>query len=257
MNSNASPQEERPAPCVELAPVESLEVMPVSTDQEGLPPELKFLERFAGKTPAQGVLGYFPNITDKGVKCFAGGLSGLGVDFGIEIPDWTKNASRKAFQAAGLDFIPNINGGFDVDLGKLSGLMEKIVKAGFSEQLSPYKALYELMNAEAAKLSPAQAKAFFDGRAESEVIESKCLNLQQRAKICLMISFLWFEVVNLKSTTELFEWLISQNTPDLVVLIPDTDSREIRDICSSIGLHFGNPGGRPPKDKAGQNLIAP
>lgn len=182
----------------------------------------------------------------------AGLLSGLSLDFGVPVPAWVRQASTTLLESCGLLFLSQKAAQeiTNADLGKLVGLWETIPNRS-SEPTKEARAL-DFMCAELKRLScnepPAAARDFHDGRLKARQIDDKASNPSNRTRILILLLIGWPEVEKLKSSSELWQWLLFQSEADgRKGIAPGTDSREIRAVCKIIGLRYPNRGGRPRK----------
>lgn len=171
----------------------------------------------------------------------AGFLSGLGVDLGVVVPDWAREASKRFFAGMGIELATEQN---PKEFGKMLGLMERAKAENYSAQFPWLDSLIEWLRAEGAKAEPEQAKAFFAGRAAALAIVSRVEQPNVRAKVFASIAARWRDISRLKSTGELHRWLIEKK-----IILPATDAAETRKVCRVIGLHFRKKAGKPPKRK--------
>lgn len=107
----------------------------------------------------------------------------------------------------------------------------------------------QLKGKAAAQMPPAMAADFFagirDGDQSMRQMPERAQYMAQRTKIYRVLAEHWKEIAPgvLHSTEELHQWLLSQK-----VILPGTDSREARQVCQRIGIHYRSPG-RPRKQK--------
>lgn len=80
---------------------------------------------------------------------------------------------------------------------------------------------------------------FRDGEKHMRGAPERAWQMAQRTKIFCAIASRWKEIAPgiLHSTGRLHQWLLSQK-----VILPGTDSAEIRLVCSRIGLRYKRPG---------------
>jgi hypothetical protein len=84
---------------------------------------------------------------------------------------------------------------------------------------------------------------FRDGEKLMRNMTERARQMAQRTKIYRALAARWKEIAPgvLHSTGELHQWLLCQK-----VILPGTDSSEVRLVCSKIGLRYKRPG-KPPK----------
>jgi hypothetical protein len=84
---------------------------------------------------------------------------------------------------------------------------------------------------------------FRDGERLMRRMPERAQQMAQRTKIYCAIAARWKEIAPsvLHSTGQLHQWLLSQK-----IIVPGTDSAEIRLVCAKIGLRYKKPG-KPPK----------
>jgi hypothetical protein len=213
------------------------------------------LKKFEGKNPNDEIkkiiLKLVPN--DAGATNALAGVFSAMCDTGLDVPEWAKRASQKLFEASGLDFMANF--GADMNLvqfsrifGKIVGLAEKSLKnpkpeASIGRKMEKKLAapFVKFSKSLASEAEPEESEAFFSGRNESEELVEKMQQPTQRTKIYLVIALHWQIVQKFSSTGEFYKWLLSMKDPKgNNLIVPNTDSREIRKICQSIGLEFQN-----------------
>jgi len=156
-----------------------------------------------------------------------------------EAPEWARRAAKMVFACV----MPkrtkhNASEEYKVGFGcgRLSGEVEL---RGLKHQLA--QDLIRSQRQHAAELPPEKAADFFTGLRDGEKfmreLQDRAKEMVQRAKIFRAIAVRWKEVApgKLNSTGELYEWLRSQK-----VIVPGTDSREIRKVCKIIGLRYSD-----------------
>ena len=213
------------------------------------------LEQLEGRTPTEVMQALVPNIK---IEIIAGLLIGVGVDLGIVLPDWAKEASVQFWKYfVGKDFDPLHA---PKDLGVLIGLIEGIAKRWPSENTgangyeswirSLLPAFLDSVRKGEQDLSPEEAAAYYSGRARSVVVvervtDASYLKMLKRAPIYLAVALLWERFTPLTSQAEAERWLRSEK-----VIAEDVDSREVRAAFTVIGLKYRGPG-RPKKSENG------
>ncbi len=183
-----------------------------------------------------------------------GGVFSVLFDTDVTVPEWTKQASKKLLEGMGLNGLADLsadteNKQFSKQIGKITGIAEKWLKTPAppsskmgkieNDFISPFVEFAK--SVVASKAEPEEAVTFFTERNQSEKSVEKMENLSQRTKIYMIICFHWQEIQKFKSTGELHTWLLSLKGKDGACFIaPQTESRETRKICLSIGLKFQN-----------------
>lgn len=231
------------APAAELST--TLQSMPESWDGD-LPPGLEHLQRLKPRAWLARLI-KVPETIDA-QEAMAGFLSGIGLDLGVQVPEWARQASRLFMASVGFAMPSPLADAKPGEIGRLFGIWEQVAQSptdaipdAAASQMAP---LMEVMRAEAAKASPAISKQFFDGRAAAPSLEERLTNLPQRAKVYLAVSALWRTVAGLNSAGELHRWLLEKE-----FILPATDPADTRSVCRSIGLRFSGRPGRPSRRK--------
>jgi hypothetical protein len=107
----------------------------------------------------------------------------------------------------------------------------------------------QLKGKAAAQMPPAMAADFFaglrDGDQHMRQMPERAQYMAQRTKIFRALAEHWKEILpgKIQDTDQLHQWLLSKK-----FISPGTDSRETRQVCQRIGLHY-RPPGRPRKHK--------
>lgn len=230
---------------------------PATNKDDAATPGLKFFEESNNKTHAEIVAAVSPKFAEhqaagnnEAIEIFAGLFWGCRLDFGVVLPDWTKQASKLFWQSTGIDFLfgkthepPQTLGDLQPrDLGKIVGLIELAFQQNCPKTSAEQAGslLAENMKLAAANFPPDEAKQFFDGRASAKNIAAKMEALSQRAKVFLFIAVAWRQVENMPSAGRLHRWLVEH---DLIARA--TDPAETRAVCRMIGFHPRNKAGRP------------
>ena len=177
----------------------------------------------------------------------AGLVSGLGVQLGVEVPSWAAKASERFFESCKLGFVGKTDEVTPKQAGTVVGLWDgPIPDKGMSpEIMTALDMVCKLAKTSINDDPPVVARDFHAGRMEAEKIGGIMEGLPQRAKIFMLVAINWRKVAGFKSTTELWQWLLSPENKG--VIAPSTDSREIRTICQLIGLRYQSRAGKPPK----------
>jgi hypothetical protein len=215
----------------------------------------KGLERLAGKTPAQ--LFAENGIPLEKAERFAGVFSVFGLDFGLPIPEFAKQASKQFWKNyVGNDFNPKES---VEDFGVLSRLIEF-----FSKELAPLTPKTEIqktamtisqpilnLSGEATRdLPPEDAVKFHKGRVRGDIVIEKLnnhdyLKMVKRAPIYLMISSEWRKFEQFNNLGEAERWLRSGK-----IIGENVDSSEVRAIFRIVRLRYRGRG-RPRKSENG------
>jgi hypothetical protein len=213
--------------------------------EDKIPPSF---EKFVGKTPLQ----VFENVAPsaKNLEAISALCAGLGVDLGIDAPNWAKVAAQKFFEAISVNSVDDIS--IPALTGQLAGLVELVPpskNSGLkSEALAQFaKDFCQNSKAEAANASTEYAKAFFNARADAGKVLQKIKSLPQRVKVYIIIAAMWPLIAELGSAAKLHTWLIKGR-----FILPNTDAADTRTVCRSIGLKFASKPGRPRKRKTGR-----
>jgi hypothetical protein len=179
----------------------------------------------------------------------AGLVSGMGVKLGVEVPPWAAKASERFFESCKLGFIGKTDEVTPKQVGTMVGLWDGPVpdKGMFPEILTALDIACKLARTSINDDPPVVARDFHAGRMEAEKIGGIMEELPQRTKIYMLLAINWRKVAGFKSTTQLWEWLLSLENNGAKVIAPSTDSREIRTVCQMIGLRYKSPFGKTPK----------
>ncbi len=221
--------------------------------QDEIPPELvNFIEQIKGQLPADIIKRALPNADTKSLVALTAGIM---PDSAADLPAWAKQASQLALASLGMDFLKDFDSKTLHIVGKTVALGRAIPKEQIEMMGIDFEGLFSFAEQEALKSEPEKLKQFAEGKIAAKRDEAKCEQPNQRTYAYMMIAARWFEVEKLKSTTQVFDWLLSFNTDKEQNFSPDTDTREIRAICKSIGLKFNNRGGRPRKKSAAKAQV--
>jgi hypothetical protein len=224
---------------------------PANSQGEAIPLGLEYFEKLKNSPPREYFEELFPklkNANDDEAKQFiealAGMLSGLpGTDFGVEIPEWVKKASRKCLELTGIDFDGLKNGNISTkEIGKIFGLME--IPLGYEPPPKIKEAaanLTKLGRAEAAKASSREAKEFFTELDNAEKAADRLKTPPKRIKIFMIIAAAWRQVETFENAGQLHRWLEEIDAFDGSI----TDPAETRKICRLVGLNLRDKAGRP------------
>lgn len=182
-------------------------------------------------------------------------LAELGFEDSSGMPSWAKNAANEFFKC----MAPSQNKRAESEayqLGWRAGLASKasplITSSAFrnSPMFEMATKAIPLLRSSFSQASDDEAANFFVGLDDGGRSIEKLRFSPQRTKIFLFISLAWMEIQELKSTTELYDYLIFAKVIQSLGEFSGkggTDSREIRTICKIIGLKYENKGGRPRK----------
>ncbi len=183
--------------------------------------------------------------------------------FGLHIehnaPEWAKRAAEMAFdsltpqrrkRAASAPYSVGFDSGY---LHGAAELLAAKTTAPPPRLTTPDSAgireCDKLLKQQWAEQPSDQAADFFIGFRDGERLmrgaPERARQMAQRTKIYRAIATRWREIAPgvLHSTDQLHQWLLSQKA-----ILFNTDSRETRQVCKRIGLHYRNPG-RPRKQK--------
>ena len=235
MKKPASNQKPTPAPAM---PAAELKV-----------PVPSILKRLARLTPAEAMAQALSDLLGppkNGMEGRAGLMSGLGLDIGLPVPVWAKEASRRFWSCCGLEFnAVNESGLTSAQLGLLAGLGEQPPQDLPTKLAKDSSDMVVFLKDVANKHgSPKEASEFFAARAHSGKTVEKMAQLPQRAKVFLCIAVAWKDVQGFQSAGELHRWLL-----DNKAILPQTDSADTRKVCREIGLDLREKAGRPPRKK--------
>jgi hypothetical protein len=177
----------------------------------------------------------------------AGLVSGMGVKLGVEVPPWAAKASKRFFESCKLGFVGKSDEVTPKQAGTIVGLWNgpPLDNALAPEIMTALDLVCKLAKASINDDPPVVARDFHAGRMEAEKIGGILEGLSQRTKIFVLIAINWRKVADFKSTTELWQWLLSPENKG--VIAPSTDSREIRTVCQLIGLKYNSRAGKPRK----------
>lgn len=208
------------------------------------------LELFSETTPAEMLKGVFP----EGFDAVAGFASGLGIDYGIEIPEWAKQASRQFFKYFfGADFQPLET---FYDMGMIAGLIELRIKHPIPPRFSKvsgfikmFPILLPLLETKVRGASPQETADFYTGRARAGMVFEKWqdpeyLKMVKVAPIYAAVAAGWKCFQQIDSYADAEDFLRFQKT-----IGSEVDSRECRAVFKRIGFPAGKPG-RPKKNTA-------
>jgi len=212
-----------------------------------------YLKRFEGKTPRQFVEEMFPNGNPEAIM---GHLSGLGLDFGVPIPQWAKAASNQFWQyyfrkKKPLDVTNSIE-----DKGAMASFMEDVIKEVSAKEPVPHPVDAMIRNIGSEMISAMEKDAreknrqdtanFYIGRirggeAYENIKNPEYLKMLKRAPIYLSLCMCWQEFQKFESKAEAERWLRKHK-----IISQDVNSREVMAVFSIV--HF-NPRGRPGRPK--------
>ncbi len=220
------------------------------------PSVLEFLARLNDKTPREIAVALIPALADKPkLEAMAGLLFGGGIDLGVALPDWVKVASKRSWNALGLEcFAVAMTENSAPDpavIGKMAGLLELIQRPGNApdsiKALWPYLQAYSrLIKQKSAEDPFERASKFFDAGADAKKTLARMEGLSQRARVFFAIALAWREIDKFKSAGELHRWFMREK-----IIVPGTDAAEIRRACRVIGLSFPGKPGRQRQLKSG------
>ena len=220
---------------------------------EVVPPGLEYFAELKNSTPRKYFEEIIPELKNAGeeqanqlIEALAGALSGFSnFDFGVQVPEWVKTASKKVLELLGIDF--NKIESFDVaEIGKIIGLMESSFKDETPQRFQEASAnLSKMSRAEAATLNAKEAREFFTELEKGQKIPNKIEYIPKRIKVIAIISMAWRRVETFENAGQLHRWLLEINAFDGSI----TDSAETRKICRIIGLKYNTKAGKPPKLK--------
>jgi len=223
-----------------------------ASQDEAIPPGLEYFAKLKEGGARSYVLMLFPKLQNAPPELFnqalesvAGMLSGIPViDFGVQVPEWVKEASRRSLDLIGINFDEIKNGKMSA-LGKVVGMMETLPINEAPQELKNSTAILAVSaRADAAKLSAKDAVNFFSGVESMDRTLQKLQQPPQRTKVFVLISAAWREIEKFESAGQLHKWLLKMG-----VIVPQTDAAETRKICRIIGLKFRGNAGRPSKQK--------
>jgi hypothetical protein len=224
---------------------------PAPSQAEGFPPGAEYISKLLTSTPREMTLAFCPNlqtappeVINQAIESLAGYFSSVPLfNFGVQVPEWVKAASRNCQEFFRMDLDKGKNGNL-LELGKAVGMMEvKQLKGMPTDLKNAATDFAAFLRADTAKLPAKGAKQFFTGIESTEKIIGKN-QIPQRKKVFCLISVAWREVEKFESAGQLHNWLVKIGTID-----PITDPAETRKVCRLIGLKFRDKAGRPPKKK--------
>lgn len=172
-----------------------------------------------------------------------------------EAPDWAKQAAQMVL-ASLLPQHRKRKASQMYNIGFESGYMNTAAELIASDLHDEYgRLLLEMSKTAQSKLKiraatelpPEVAHDFFKGIADGNhlmrAMPERARQMAQRTKIFSAIATHWKEIAPgvFHSTGQLHKWLLSQK-----LILPGTDSCEIRLVCAKIGLRYKKPG-KPPK----------
>lgn len=209
--------------------------------QVAVPPTLDKLAQL----PISETVNHLLGPPKQGMAARAGFFSGLGIDLGLPLPHWVKEASRRGWKSCGFDFDFQSEEGLPAVLGTMAGLATCSPPDCPPEHASLASDIGGFLVDVAAKHgSKEEAAEFFTARAGAGAILRRLENIPQRAKVFLCIAAGWQTVEKFESAGELHLWLWKQK-----VILPQTSDAETRKVCRMIGLRLREKAGRPEKQK--------
>ena len=229
------------------APVASV----VASQSPEIPPGLEFLAELKNLTPVEQMAMALPKFAEaqktenatEATESFAGVFWGLGLDFGVTLPEWVKTASEKAFQALGFGFVRDVQSGQPAALGKLVELANLSPKSDNPSLLeNACGKLIQFIKTESGNLSADENGQYADGRKAVPKIIEKAKNPSERAMAFLAIAGAWREVEKLGSRTKTYKWLKLHK-----LISPTTEWDEVKRWLAEINLPKGKAG--RPKNK--------
>jgi hypothetical protein len=223
-----------------------------------------FMRPFIGNSPAEVLGKFFP---PKAIEAMGGLVSGIFPGFGVQVPEWVRQASYQFWKYYGFSkgFSPFAS---PKDFGVVIGLLDHAIRKPLPEQKSSVeklvaKALPKMVSFLADKvtsdLSDLEKAQFYTGKHEAAKIFAKVenpnhLDMQALAKVYLVISAAWKEFEACDNHAARIEWLKAKK-----VIKKDTSADEVDKYKPSDRALYqafetiGLPGAKPGKPKQTQN----
>lgn len=198
------------------------------------------------KLPTADVLTQLLGLRENEKEWLGGLLSGLGIDVGVAVPDWAKNASRNFFELIGFNLEPQCEADLPGNLGLIVGMASRQPPDMPQEHASIVNSMSEfLLNIAATHATEQEAIRFNNARPEAEQTVELLKQPHRRMKAFLYIAVGWQTVASFESAGELHRWL-----GKLGAVEEFGDPASTRNICREIGLRIrdGKPG-RPRRTK--------
>ena len=221
-----------------------------------------FMRPFIVKNAAEFFQKHFPQKT---VEAIGGLISGIVPNFGVDVPDWVRQASYQFWKYYG--FPKNFNAYESVqDFGVLVGMIEHCIRY---PQLEPKSFVEKLLTKTAPKLvsflaekclcdlSDLEKAQFYTGKHQAAEIMSKIdsqnhLDMIAIAPVYLVISVAWKEIESCGTHADRIQWLKAKKVIKKITTGDEVDKytpsdRVVYQAFETIGL----PGAKSGKPKAG------
>lgn len=210
-----------------------------------------FLRPFNVTSPAAFLRKHFPEVV---VERMAGFISGFGLEIGVELPEWVRNASKQFWK----NYFPESFRPTESvkDFGVLSKFLEEYAKHGTkNKQTHPIeklmvrvaKSLWSfLMQRVISTFNDQENSDYYAGRVFADEIikrldDPNYLQMVKLAKLYMVVSVAWRKIESFATHAERERWLRSEE-----VIGESVTSREVYQAFDRIGLPAARRG-RPKK----------